>query len=298
MKILVTGREGQLARSLAVRAAGRPEFELSFAGRPEFDLEQPESLAEHIRATAPQVVINAAAYTAVDKAEDEPDRARLVNAEAPGKLAEAAAGVGARFIQISTDYVFDGTGSGPYREDAPTAPIGVYGRTKCQGEAAVRAASRDHVVIRTAWVYSPFGANFVKTMIRLAGDRDRINVVADQRGNPSSALDLADGLLALCDRWVAGDKAGLGRTYHLAGTGEANWAEFAEAIFAECRANGLPFAEVSPIASADYPTRAVRPANSTLDSQAFARDAGFEMPHWRQSLAKVVKTLAEQSSAG
>jgi dTDP-4-dehydrorhamnose reductase len=298
MKLLVTGREGQLARSLALRASDHPGLDLSFVGRPEYDLEQPDSLADHIRATAPGIVINAAAFTAVDRAEDEPGRAHRINAEAPARLAEAARDAGARFVQISTDYVFDGSGAGPYREDAPTAPIGVYGRSKCAGEEAVRAATPDHVIVRTAWVYSPFGANFVKTMIRLAGDRDELRVVADQRGNPSSALDLADGLLALCERWRGGERTGLGQTYHLAGTGETNWADFAKAIFAESETNGLPSAKVVAIGSADYPTRAVRPSNSTLDSRAFARDVGFEMPDWRVSLAKVVRILAEQARAG
>jgi dTDP-4-dehydrorhamnose reductase len=298
MKLLVTGREGQLARSLAARASRHPDLDLSFVGRPEFDLEQPDSLADHIRAAAPDIVINAAAYTAVDKAEDEPDCAHRINAEAPARLAEAARDAGARFVQLSTDYVFDGSGAGPYRENAPTAPIGVYGRSKCKGEEAVRAATPDHVIVRTAWVYSPFGANFVKTMIRLAADRDELKVVADQRGNPSSALDLADGLLALCERWHAGERTGLGQTYHLAGTGETNWADFAKAIFAECETTGLPSARGVAIGSADYPTRAVRPSNSTLDSRPFARDVGFEMPDWRVSLAEVVRTLAEQARAG
>jgi dTDP-4-dehydrorhamnose reductase len=293
MKWLVTGREGQLARSLAERAAHHPEIELIFAGRPEYDLERPEALAETIGAIAPDVVVNAAAYTAVDKAEDEPERARLVNAEAPARLAAAARAAGARFVQISTDYVFDGTGAGPYREDAPTAPIGVYGRTKCAGEEAVRAATPDHVIVRTAWVYSPFGTNFVRTMIRLARDRDTIRVVADQRGNPSSALDIADGLLAMAGRWRAEPRLGLGGTYHLGGSGETDWAGFAEAIFAECAARGLPSARVERIGTAEYPTRAVRPANSTLDSTAFARDFGFRMPDWQRSLATVVARLAE-----
>jgi dTDP-4-dehydrorhamnose reductase len=298
MKLLVTGKEGQLALSLAERARLHPELELSFAGRPEFDLERADALAGHIRASRPDIVLNAAAYTAVDKAEDEPDRARRINAEAPGMLAAAAGEAGARFVQLSTDYVFDGSGSGPYREDAPTAPIGAYGRSKCEGEEAVRSAIADHVIVRTAWVYSPFGANFVRTMIRLAGDRDEVRVVADQRGNPTSALDIADALLALCQRWRTGDRVGLGSIYHLAGTGEASWAEFAEAVFAQCAANGLPSARVVPIATADYPTRAARPANSTLDSTRFAREIGFAMPQWRSSLAAVVKALAEKARAG
>lgn len=292
MKLLVTGREGQLARSLAERAAGSEGVELVTLGRPELDLERPETIAAAIARVAPDVVINAAAYTAVDQAEDEPDLAGRVNAEAPGHLAAAAAKVGARFVQISTDYVYDGSGDRPYTEDAPTGPLGVYGRTKLAGEEAARAACPDAVIVRTAWVYSPFGRNFLRTMMTLAESRDVLTVVGDQFGNPTGALDIADGLLTLVSRWKTSPRTALGGTYHLAGTGSTSWAGFAAEIMDRCCALGLPAAAVTPIASADWPTRAIRPGNSRLDSSAFARDIGYAAPRWQDSVADVVRRLA------
>ncbi|MES2119084.1 MAG: dTDP-4-dehydrorhamnose reductase [Pseudomonadota bacterium] len=291
MKVLVTGRSGQLARSLAERAEGR--VELVTMGRPELDLEEPGSAANAIAAARPDVVINAAAYTAVDEAEDEPERAMRINAEAAGEVAVAAAKLGVPVIQISTDYVFDGRGEGGYPEDAPTAPLGVYGRTKLAGEEAVRGANPRHVMVRTAWVYSPFGRNFVKTMMGAAKVREVLTVVDDQRGNPSSALDLADGLLAMVERWRDVPDLGLSQTYHLAGTGSTSWCGFARAVMAECAKLGLAAAKVQPIASADWPTKASRPHNSQLSSEKFVRDFGFVMPPWERSLTAVVARLAK-----
>lgn len=297
MKVLVTGSQGQLARSLAERAVNHPQIELVTAGRPELDLAVPGSGEAAVRSIAPDVVINAAAYTAVDQAEDEPDRAMRVNGEAAGELAGAARAIGAPIIQISTDYVFDGHSAAPYAEDAPTNPIGAYGRSKLAGEERVRQANPDHLILRTAWVYSPFGHNFVKTMMRLAQTRDRITVVADQIGNPSSALDLADGIFAMLERWRGGERSGLGGTYHLAGTGSASWFDFARAIFDECRAQGLPAAEVEAIRTADWPTMAARPANSQLDSSKFERDFGWQMPEWQEGLADVVSRIASRQGS-
>jgi dTDP-4-dehydrorhamnose reductase len=291
VKILVTGREGQLARSLLERAAHVPQLEVLALGRPELDLERPETLTAPILAISPDVIINAAAYTAVDQAEDEPEIARTVNAEAAGAMAAAARQCGARIIQISTDYVFDGTAEGAYREDSPTNPLGVYGRTKWEGEERVRAETPDHLILRTAWVYSPFGRNFVRTMMQLAETRDTVRVVADQHGNPTSALDLADGLIAVLDAWRHGD-VGRGRTYHLAGTGVTTWAGLAEAVFDQCRALGRPAAKIEPIVTSEWPTRAPRPRNSALDSSRFAADFGYRMPEWRSSLADVVTRIA------
>jgi dTDP-4-dehydrorhamnose reductase len=292
MKVLVTGKEGQLVKSLLERSQGRPGLRLTALGRPDLDLEQPGSAAEAIARFAPDVVINAAAYTAVDQAEDEPDRAFRINGEAAGEVAAAARAAGARIIHISTDYVFDGGGEGAYAEDAPVNPLGVYGRSKLAGEEQVRSANPHHAIVRTAWVYSPFGKNFLKTMIALGATRDLVTVVADQYGNPSSALDLADGLLAVVERWSQGAGSGLGETYHLAGTGSASWYDFAAFIFAELAALGLPSAEVQPLSTADWPTKAVRPRNSRLDSSKFARDFGFEMPAWQSSTALAVRRLA------
>jgi dTDP-4-dehydrorhamnose reductase len=291
MKVLVTGREGQLVTSLLERSHGRKNVELTALGRPDLDLETPGSAAEAIARFAPDVVINAAAYTAVDQAEDEPERAFRINGGAAGEVAAAARAAGARIIHISTDYVFDGQREGAYPEDAPVCPLGVYGRSKLAGEEQVRSNNPDHVIVRTAWVYSPFGKNFLKTMIALGASRDLVTVVADQYGNPSSALDLAAGLLAIVEGWTE-DKAGLGETYHLAGTGSASWYDFAGFIFDELRRQGLPSAEVQPLSTSDWPTKAVRPQNSRLECAKFARDFGFNMPHWQSSTAEAIRRLA------
>lgn len=291
MKLLVTGSQGQLARALQERAASRAGIEIIAVGRPAADLEVPGSVAAAIRSAAPDVIINAAAFTAVDDAEDEPERAWRINADAAGEAAAAAAAAGAAIIQISTDYVFDGSADGAWREDSPTAPLGVYGWSKLGGEEQVRAATDRHLIVRTAWVYSPWGRNFVKAMLRLAAERDEVGVVDDQRGSPTSALDLAEALLAVLESWRGGERSGLGRTFHVAGTGSCSWAELAEEIFRQSAAGGGPSATVRRIASADYPTKAARPRNSTLDTSAFERAFGFAMPDWRNSVGEVVRRL-------
>jgi len=291
MRILVTGTEGQLARSLVERSQLHPGIELVTIGRPHLDLEQPGSAAAAIDQASPDIVINAAAYTAVDQAEDEPERAFRINADAAGEVAGAASKAGAAVIHVSTDYVFDGGGMGPYREDAAVNPLGVYGRSKLSGEEQVRAANPRHAIVRTAWVYSPFGRNFVKSIMAASGVRDRLTVVDDQRGSPSSALDLADGLLAM-----AKSGEGWGETYHLAGSSEASWCEFAREIMAQCAANGLPHVPVDPIRTEDWPTRAVRPRNSVLDSSKFELAFGFAMPDWRTSLRAIVERLARETA--
>lgn len=291
MKLLITGREGQLARSLLDRAGDDPSFELITAARPLVDLKQPGSIGKAIRDIRPGLVINAAAYTTVDQAEQEPERAFRINAEAPGEAAEAAAEVGAAFIQVSTDYVFNGDATEPYSETAPTAPLGVYGSSKLAGEEAVRRANLQHLIIRTSWVYSPFGRNFVKTMLQLARTRDEVRVVADQRGSPTSAADLAEALLALAGRHAAGDQAGWGETYHLTAAGSCSWADLATEIFMTSQRLGGPHAAVLPISSADYPTPARRPAFSVLATDKARRQLGIALPDWRRSLEPVVATL-------
>ncbi len=292
MKVLVTGREGQVARSLAERSSGQG-LDLIFVGRPQVDFERAGELGAAITAARPEVVINAAAFTEVDRAEDEPALAMRVNADAAGEAAAASARVGARFIQLSTDYVFSGAKEGAYREDDRTEPSSVYGQTKLAGEQAVRAAHPSAVIVRTAWVHSPFGRNFVRSMIKAAAaGRDPLRVVADQHGSPTSALDLADGLLALVARWAAGDDVGLGNTYHLAGQGRASWFELAEHVMQCCRNAGVPSSRVEPITTADWPTRAPRPANSLLDGRRFASDVGYSCPPWRDSAAAVVNRIA------
>lgn len=296
MRVLVTGREGQLARSLAKRGATMPGVRVGPVGRPELDLERPDSIAAAIAAASPDIVVNAAAYTAVDQAEEESERAFRVNGAAAGEVAAAARRAGARVIQVSTDYVFDGTSEGAYAETAPTSPLGVYGRSKLEGERLVAEANPDHVVLRTAWVYSPYGRNFVKTMLGAAVQRDVLGVVADQRGSPTASDDIADAILVLAAAWRDRPRLGLGGTYHLAGTGEASWFDFASAIFEEAAGHGLPTAAVNPIRTSEWPTRAARPANSVLDSRRFAADFGYRAPHWRQSTAAVVAELARAAA--
>jgi dTDP-4-dehydrorhamnose reductase len=298
MRILVTGREGQLARSLAGSGAGLPGILVETVGRPGLDLERPETIEAAIAAAAPDLVVNAAAYTAVDQAEDEPERAFRINGAAAGEVAAAARRAGARVIQVSTDYVFDGTGDGAYAETAPTRPLGVYGRSKLEGERQAAEANPDHVVLRTAWVYSAHGRNFVRTMLGAAAVRDELNVVADQVGNPTASDDLADAILAMAAAWRDRPRLGLGNIYHLAGTGETSWFGFAEHIMAEARRLGLPSARARPIRTEEWPTRAARPKNSRLDCGRFESDFGFRAPHWRDSSTKAIESLAGTGAPG
>lgn len=293
MKVLVIGSSGQLALSLAERAEGRRNVDVVAVGRPKLDLETPGSAASIITALKPDVVINAAAYTAVDQAENEPDRAFRINAEAAGEIAATTA-CNARLIHLSTDYVFDGRSEAPYAEDATTHALNVYGRSKLAGEECVRFANPDHVIVRTSWVYSPFSQNFLKTMIGAAQTNDHLRVVDDQRGCPTSALDLADGLLRVVDAWSGSSRIGLGETYHLAGIGSTSWCGFAQAIMDERRKLGLRTAAVDPIQSRNWPTSAVRPRNSVLNSAKFLRDFGYQMRPWRSSLAELIRRLAAQ----
>lgn len=288
MKILVTGRDGQVARSLAERHG---KHQLVFAARPDLDLADAASIERTVAAVNPDLVISAAAYTAVDKAEDEPELAMAVNGTAPGILAHAAAKAGAPVVHLSTDYVFDGSLDRPWREDDPVAPLGVYGRTKLLGEDAVSESGATHAILRTAWVYSSFGNNFVKTMLRLAETRDTLNVVDDQYGCPTSAVDIADGIMAIVAAWENEPARGRNAVYHLAGTGATNWADFARAIFAASAGHGGATAEVCGIPSSEYRTRAMRPANSRLDCARFERVFGWQAPRWEESLDRVVGRL-------
>ena len=244
-----------------------------------------------IAALAPDVVVNAAAFTAVDQAESDPARAMTVNAEAAGEVARGAGLTDAPVIQISTDYVYDGGLDRPWLETDPVNPLGAYGRSKLAGEGAVAAANSRHVILRTAWVYSPFGNNFVKTMLRLAATRDEIGVVADQVGSPTSAFVIAEGILAVA-RMLMSDRAGeVYGIYHLAGTGSASWHEFASAIFNSARLRLPRTPAVRAITTADYPTPAQRPANSSLATDSFAHVFGYRAPHWRVSLDATLDRL-------
>ena len=289
MRVLVTGRGGQVATSIEERAPAG--MELLFVDRPEFDLADAGSIERVVAAFGPDLVLSTAAYTAVDKAEDEPDLAMAVNGTGPGVLARAAREAGAPIIHLSTDYVFAGTLDRAYREDDATGPMGVYGITKLAGEDAVRASGADYAIVRTSWVYSPFGANFVKTMLRVAGERDTLTVVADQYGCPTSALDIADALFAIVAAWSAQKGRGANALYHFAGTGDTSWAGLAREVFASSATLGGPVATVTDVSTAEWPTKAVRPANSRLDSSAFKDAFGYSSPPWQQSVREVVARL-------
>jgi dTDP-4-dehydrorhamnose reductase len=291
VRLVVTGREGQVARSLVGRAHTHPDVDVVTLGRPELDLAKPETIAQALTAARPDLVVSAAAYTAVDQAEDEPDAAFAVNAVGAGKVAEAAARLGVPVIHLSTDYVFDGTKSGAYLETDATAPRSVYGASKLAGEQAVAAVNPRHLILRTAWVYSPFGKNFVKTMLRLAADRDEIAVVADQWGNPTSAVDIADAILHAAAMLHGNKGFGAFGVYHLAGTGETNWSGFARHILDTSQAFGGPYARVRDIATVDYPTKAQRPRNSRLSMAKFASTFDWTAPEWRTSTQEVVHRL-------
>jgi dTDP-4-dehydrorhamnose reductase len=280
MKILLTGCAGQLGRELKRSLASLGE--LVACDRRQLDLADPDALRAAVRSIAPSVIINAAAYTAVDKAEAETELADAINATAPGLLAEEAKRLGSLLIHYSTDYVFDGTKATPYQEDDATTPLSAYGRSKRQGEIAIAAAGARHLILRTSWVYGLHGTNFMKTMLRLARERDELRVVGDQIGAPTWSRHLADvTALILASRSTA---EGL---YHLAAAGETSWHGYAAAIFAEARAAGL--LEKSPtvqrITSAEYPLPAPRPANSRLDCTRFTSDFGMTLPDWRTGLA-------------
>lgn len=297
MKVLVLGANGQvgheLRRSLApmgeIVAATRSGT-LPDGGACEVaDFDEPESLAGLVGRIAPAAVVNAAAYTAVDKAEDDVEAAFRANADAPGMLARACALQGIPFIHYSTDYVFDGQGSQPYREGDPTAPLGVYGASKLAGEDAVRAAGGRHLILRTAWAYGQHGHNFMKTMLRVGGEREELRVVADQRGTPTPAYLIADVTAALLK-----DGAAPRGTYHLTAGGETSWHGFATAILDGAAERGLieRAPRVEPIMTSDFPTRATRPAYSRLDVAKLEAVLGRPMPDWREGLDMVLDGLA------
>lgn len=291
MKIAVTGKQGQVAQSLIARAAAIGH-QIVTLGRPEFDLADPAGLADLLDAIAPDAIVSAAAYTAVDKAESEPDLAFAVNAEGPRALAREAARRGIPLVHVSTDYVFPGDKASPYNEDDAVGPLGVYGATKLAGETAVMEEhGANSAVLRTAWVYSPYGANFVKTMLRLAGDRDELGVVADQVGNPTSALDIADGVLGVVGNLLRDADPALRGVFHMTARGETSWAGFAEAILAASRDHGGPWASVRRITTADYPTPARRPANSRLDCSKLEQRHGIRLPAWQESAPAIVASL-------
>jgi len=258
----------------------------------ELDIRDPAALEAFARGRGIGWIVNCAAYTAVDKAEDEEELARSLNAAGPGNLGRLAAAIGASALHFSTDYVFDGSGSRPYREEDPLSPLGAYGRTKAEGEELLRAACPSSVILRTAWLYGRHGPNFVRTMLRLMGERERVGVVADQRGSPTWAADLALAALA-----VLSAPAPRFGTYHFTDAGEATWHEFALEIERLGRACGILArpCEVAPLTSAEYPAKTRRPAYSVLAKEKIRRDYGVEIPDWRASLARFIEGEAKHA---
>ena len=294
MRIVVTGRFGQIAQSLVERGPSS-NMEVLTLARPEIDLARPADLTDVLGALRPQALVSAAAHTAVDLAESESTLAYQINANGAEAIARAAARLQIPIVHLSTDYVFDGTLDRPYREDDVPRPINVYGSSKLLGEQLLAAANANHAILRTAWVYSPFGRNFARTMLSLAGTRDEISVVGDQRGAPTSALDMADGIFKVLGNLIARpDDPAIRGVFHMTGGGETNWAEFAMAIFAASATTNGPFSQVKSIASSDYPTRARRPLNSRLDNTRLAGSHGVRLPSWRDSLPETIaRILAE-----
>ncbi|WP_421785300.1 dTDP-4-dehydrorhamnose reductase [Hyphobacterium sp.] len=281
MRILVIGASGQVARALAAQAGAH---EVIRAGRPQVDLSHPTGLADLIGQVAPDAIINAAAYTAVDKAETEIAAARALNETGPAALARAAAARRLPFVHISTDYVFNGLGGAPYSEADETAPLNVYGQTKADGEAAVLAAHPSALVVRTSWVYAPEGHNFVRSMLRLAAEKDALNVVEDQFGRPTEAHALADALIDLAGQLQAGAEGGL---LHVANSGEASWRDLAEAAISGA---GLT-TPVTGIRTSDWPTAARRPGDTRLDLTRAREVYGIALPDWRESLTRCLEMM-------
>jgi dTDP-4-dehydrorhamnose reductase len=278
--ILIFGQTGQVARELALLAP-----DAVFLGRAQADLADPDACAQAIRTHGPKAVINAAAYTAVDRAEGDEALATKINAHAPAAMAQECAALRVPFIQISTDYVFDGAGDQPFAPDHPTAPLNAYGRSKLMGEQGVRDAGGVHAILRTSWVFSAHGSNFVKTMLRLGAERDALSVVADQIGGPTPADAIASACLEIVGQLqTAPEKSG---TYHFAGQPATAWAGFARAVMAQA---GLD-CTITDIPSTDYPTPARRPLNSRLDCSALQTSFGISPPDWQAGLARVIDQL-------
>lgn len=296
MRILLLGKNGQvgweLQRALAplgeVVALGSRE-----SGPLQADFAHPERLAATVQAVAPDVIVNAAAHTAVDKAESEPDLARRLNADAPAELARAAATSGAWLLHFSTDYVFDGSGSLPWGEDAPTGPLSVYGATKLEGENAIRASGCRHLIFRTSWVYAARGGNFAKTMLKLARDRDRLTVIDDQVGSPTGADLLAD--LSAHALRTAAQRVDVSGTYHAVASGETSWFGYARHVIEFARARGVPIKvapeAIEPVPTSAFPTPARRPTNSRLDTTRLRQTFGLELPSWQTGVDRMLTEI-------
>lgn len=292
MRIVIFGKTGQVGRELA-RMRWPEGCDVVQLGRAECDLFDARSVAGTIHAVRPSIVVNAAAYTAVDRAEAEPEAAEKVNRDAPAAMAAACRELGAALIHLSTDYVFDGSKIAPYLEGDAVAPISVYGRTKADGESAIREAQPRHVILRTSWVFAAHGANFVRTMLRLAGERPELRIVADQKGGPTAAFDIAAAIAAIVER--IRENRGAWGTFHFTGAEATTWFDFARAIFDF--SGRQP--QLVPITTADYRTPARRPLNSVLDCGRIKHEYGIDQPSWRMALGTVLTEMEEMPvSAG
>ncbi len=297
-KILLTGVNGQVGHALQKAFSQNPALAniVVSLDRNQLDLTDQDVIRRAVETVQPDLIINPAAYTAVDKAESEPELAHAINATAPQVLAEEASRVGARFIHFSTDYVYAGNKIGAYVEADATQPLSVYGKSKLAGEEAIRAAGVEHLIFRTSWVYGAYGKNFMKTILRLAGEREELRIVADQVGAPTSSTSIAHAVLSVIANW----QSGVAGTYHLVNAGQTSWHGFAMAIVEEYNriqmAYGLPLLKASPdrilaITTQEYPTPAVRPANSVLDCSKLARDFAVTLPDWHAALIAELQAL-------
>ena len=297
-RILIAGGSGQLAVALVEAAASR-RLDVRSVGRPTLDFDRPASIAEVFEDIAPWLVINAAAYTAVDAAEDDADAALRANRDGPAELARLCEAAGIPLIHVSTDYVFDGTKGAPYVETDPTSPQGVYGATKLAGEQAVAAACSRSIVLRTSWVYSPRGKNFVRTMLAVGQKNPRLKVVADQRGCPTSASHLAEVIIAIAAQLADGGwRDRFAGVYHAAGTGETTWHGLATATFEAAARHGMTPPAVEPIATGQWPTKARRPPDSRLDCGKLESVFGLHLPPWRDGLDRTVDAIYAATLSG
>ena len=292
MRLLIAGAQGQLARAMIELAPSAADVTAFAIGRPALDLTAPASVLSTLADFKPDIIVNAAAYTAVDRAEQEPAAAMALNAEGPRRLAETAERMGAVLIHLSTDCVFDGAKPHPYVEDDPTTPLSVYGRSKLAGEEAVRRAAPRHLILRTSWVYSPFGSNFVKAMLQRAERHGELRVVDDRYGCPTYAPHLAAAILAVARTVIAEPERPVWGTYHAAGSGAVTWCGFAREIMRLSAARGGPSVPVVPITTAEYPTAAARPMNSHLDCRKLATTFGVALPPWQEGLTECIERLS------
>jgi dTDP-4-dehydrorhamnose reductase len=299
MRIAVTGVNGQVVSALRERASSLG-VDVIAVGRPLLDLSKTGTSLPALTAARPDAIVHAASYTAVDQAERELRLASQINVGGTGEVAAAASALDVPIVYLSTDYVFDGKKDKPYVEDDPTSPLNLYGLTKAAGEKTIAGWTLNHAILRVSWIYSPFGKNFVRTILNAAKSRDTLDIVADQHGTPCSAFDIADGIVGVVKNLVSRpDESALRGVFHMTATGETTWAGLGKAVFAASRAVGGPFATVRPVTSKEYPQVATRPANSRLDSSKLAWAHGVQLPEWGSSIRLCVERIViEDESVG